>query len=655
LANSIFTEFIGDDATAVAKSAAASLRDLREQVKALGSAFTATNIGNLTVDLKAARSLFKDAGGNIKLFKASLQAAGVSALDQKILLSKMNQELAATRKQALGMTGIFSKIFNPRTIWVTSHALNIASKGLGAIKAVAGAVYGSAKSVGVPLVEKVLDAAEFRESTLRGLNDLIGDEKKANDSYLYAVKLATKTPLETRYIVDQLKNLISVGGFNPEEAKYLLKIVGDQASKFGPEVGEQVVTALSRVNSRGYANARDIGESLLASRLSPRAVYEELAPKIGLEPLKGVVGDPKTEEDRLKQIVAVRKQLSKAGNIGSATFINAVIRATERKAPAGAYAEAQSQTLAGVFSNAKEAFDTLVQSVSLEKWPGIESLRQFLLRITKAFGDVDGVGKKVLSSVQHVIDALFGGLDSITDADITSFFDKVEDWAISTSEVIQEAWRWFDRLIHGQGGDLLGKVSDTILDVGRLLGHGIKQGILGGTDETEKRKYGVTQSELKDFVDLSKYSDSGTGLKNLDFNTFSKDYERHYAAFKAAGQGIPKAGLFEDQTSVTINAVEKWAAAVNQLLPTGQGVLRKPAAPFGSEFAPGFLLTQNGDALAAGVNAGTQRRPNVPTRPPEYKPVFNIFASSDTDAAAISQSLEAPQTAAMTSFWEKSK
>ena len=64
-----------DDVTARAQAMANSVEDLRDDVRSLANSFAVTQSATKTLNLNldTARKLFKDGGGNVKLFRAALK------------------------------------------------------------------------------------------------------------------------------------------------------------------------------------------------------------------------------------------------------------------------------------------------------------------------------------------------------------------------------------------------------------------------------------------------------------------------------------------------------------------------------------------------------------------------------------------------------
>ena len=233
-----------DDVTATSKRMANSLDELQRDVTQLGNTFKQqqSNTRAMNLGIGEARNLFKAAAGNAKIFQAAMKDAGVSALDTRLMLNRLNSELTATRRIALGLDGVWSRVFNPRTIWAASHALNVASKAAGAIGAVGGAiggVAGMAVNAGKAGVGSVIDAATGRQNALASLTYMLNtggvseDEArgKAKEAYGWAQKYAKETPLDTKDIVGAFTSFMTAH-YDVDESKVLTKVMADQAAKY---------------------------------------------------------------------------------------------------------------------------------------------------------------------------------------------------------------------------------------------------------------------------------------------------------------------------------------------------------------------------------------------------------------------------------------
>lgn len=654
-----------DDITAVSKRMAVSVGNLRKDVGMLGNQFKTTNAQtqSLTIKLKDARALFKAAGYNVSLFKAALKDAGVSALDSRILIGKMTSELNSMRRSALGMDGVFKKIFSPRTIWIASHTLNVLSKGYGVLSTVVGGVAGAVGKIagtvydaGKGLLETVIDAAQFRQNALTGLEYMLGSKEAANDMFAYAQKAAQETPLDTDKVIKGLKELVSQG-FSGDEAKLLYKAVADQQSKFLDDEGMQdkVIAAFSRVKGRGVATGEDL-ESFRVAGFRAEGIVEQLQKNPNLAPLfAGLKG-----KDHEAQLKGVKEVLGK-GKIGSTTFLNAALASMEKGKPdLGKFAaEFGTKSLTGAISNVKASFTDLLKSVDLQNWPGIQALLRFINRIVDALKPGAATANRMLGGVQGVVDALLGGLDRVTDKDIAGFITTISDLGLAAVGVIKEAWGWLDKLIHhADGGGILDAIGDVLIEVGKMIGAGIWEGvkgagsIIGAADERKRKKYGVGQGELE-------YQ---AKLRGVDVGTMQNVMAQNYAAFKASGQkvNVPWGG---DADRATFDAVQAYAQeqAYKSMFAVGVNLVKgaiKGAETEGQMRSPSRAMAKRGEYLVRGMLNGVDGATRRGDRSggaggSGVQLNFAIYASGDGAAASIEEAVKGPVLRELTTFFER--
>jgi len=482
----------------------------------------------LNITLKQARDLLKAAKGDVTAVSVALKAAGVGTRDLSMLIGRLNRDINETRRKAMEFESIWTKIFSPRTVWYASHAMNVVSKGFNALQmgmqgpmGLARGVIAQGISTGKDLLSSVIDAASFRQNALTGMSYMLGgDMKKARDLFEDAQKLAQKTPLDTDKVIAGIKTFLTQG-FTPEESKYLYRVVADQAAKFldRPEMEQNVVNAFSRLQGRGYATGEDL-ESLRIAGFRTQDVIAQLKQQKGMPELvkqmesggggldkkllERIKAGKATEEDYLSEM----RHLLGSGKVGKYTLINAAtasLYAGKDRSSAGSLAEDFGQkSLTGAMSNAKNAFNDLLQSMDLVESKGMRALMGFLGKYTEMLTSAQGPGKKMRETVEGLVDAMLEGLDKVTPEDLSHVIDVIGEVGKAAIRILKEAWGWFDKLVHSDAS-FVDSMTDVLIEVGKFIGMGLWQGAKAAMtgaasaldpDVRNIKKYGTTDENL---------------------------------------------------------------------------------------------------------------------------------------------------------------
>jgi hypothetical protein len=278
-----------------------------------------------------------------------------------------------------------------------------------------------------------------------------------------------------------------------------------------------------------------------------------------------------SEEAGLKYV----KEILGKGQIGSRTFINAVIAAAEKDKPnIGELAKQLGSTsLTGAISNAKAAFTDLISSVDIVDWPGIQALIGFLGRISAALDANSETGKRFLDTVKAGTDAIFGGLSKITQSDINGFVDTLGKGILYVADTLEKAWKWFGEILNGQKSIGEG-AEEMLIDVGVLIGEGIKTGFTAAFGESRKEKRlrektGLGEGGVDYYADWTKGGDK---------SGFIKEFGAKYAAFKEAKQVVPQAAFYQSQDKLTYETVNAWAQSVGYAMKSQVEPLAKQTA-----------------------------------------------------------------------------
>ena len=615
LGNTRGAKKMSDSLDALAKDA---LKPLREMAKAQEKA------------AKEAAKRERDAQRQMRAEQAAA-AAFIRAEQRKqaeVERTRKAQEKAAANTTWGKAKSAFGEAVSPRQMAIgaaRSVGAGMISAPFAAIGAGFSLVEGIADKVigvGKDLVGAVIDAAQFRQNAITGLEYMLGTREEAMKIFKEAQDLAAETPLDTDKVITGIKQLVTAG-FSGKESMVLFKSVADQAAKFADDEGMQdkVIAAFSRIKGRGVASGEDL-ESLRVAGFRSESIVEQLLLNPKLAPLfKGTKG--KDKEAVMKQVKEVLGQ----GKIGVYTLLNAAIASQEKDKPEiGEFAKRMGKvSLTGTISNFKSAFGDLLKSVDLDKWPGVVSFQNFLTRVTDALkGDA---GKQLLSTIEKIMNSLLGGLASIKDSNIESFVKRIASLGESAVGVIKEAWRWLDRLLNQ--GDIGDDMADVLIDVAKYIGAGIWEGVKNAGSilkgrETEKslafqKKYGIT----KEFAS-SKASELGISEKQ-----FVKSFGAARSAFLAAGgtvdfsqvregtrsalAGGREVGGYSAQQAI-FDAISKRSEFADQFSKQMQAVGRDGA--MGMEIgarqeldshSPSRTMARVGEDAAAGLVLGTEK------------------------------------------------
>jgi hypothetical protein len=462
---------------------------------------------------KQVSNMFASSKGDFNAFSKALKAGGVSAVDAALMTSKYKKELIDARKEALGLgkavesTGdklrrMFREVGTGMLRGAGEKLLSAPGAMLSGAFGMVQKVGGMITDVGESFVGAVLDAAQFRQNAISGLEYMLGTREEAVDIFRQAQALATETPLDTDKVIGGIKQLVTAG-FSGKESMVLFRAVADQASKFADDAGmqEKVIAAMSRVKGRGVATGEDL-ESFRVAGFRAEGIVDALLANPNLAPAFKGIKKGASREDQIKEVKAV---LGK-GQIGTYSFLNAAIKSLETDKPEiGEFAKSMGKvSLTGTISNFKSAFGDLLKSTDVQSWKGVEAFQSFLTRITEAMSPASESGKKLLGIFEEVIDALLGGLNTISKGNLEGFIDVVASMAQKLIGFIKEAWGWFDKILHAEPGSFLDAIIDTLLDFGKYIGAGIWEGIKSGGSILDERKRKKKEDSDKRDADVSK-------------------------------------------------------------------------------------------------------------------------------------------------------
>jgi len=645
MANTVWSASLKDDVSTTAARMAIGLGDLD----------------------KKASGLFANSDGNFKKFEKSLRDSGVAAVDATLIAKKYVTELTAARKAALGLgdaeakrakeaakaeaamaaatakaekerqkaiektrqeqekamkatlgyqiKSAFKEAINPRQMAI-GFARGVGEGALGAPGALMGGALNLAtrvtdmiSNVGGSFATAVIDAAQFRQNAITGLEYMLGSKEEAVSIFKQAQDLAKKTPLDTHKVLEGVQQL-ATAGFSGQESMELFKVVADQAAKFSldPQMQDKVIQAFSRVKGRGMAMGEDMG-SMRAAGFNEEKITQALLDDPNLAPLfkkikiPGMAGGKtkfvdQSKADQLSIMKQVKETLGE-GRVGVYDFLNATIRSVEKESGKGVgefAAKMGGESLTGTISNVKSAFNDLLESTAVDKWSGVVALQKFLTKVTENLDPKNA--KAFLGTMEKLTDAIFGGLGKITDSDMQGFLQTLTSMAEKLIVFLQEAWGWFDRIIHAEPGAFLDAIGDTLIDAGALIGKGILKGVGSAAnpfDTADQKKFmgrhGVSKDVLVDLMGRHGEKDLTKFAARFDVQRKAFSQEGYLSATEAAvGHALDPTELAE--------AIARFAAGRGQGL---SGDVPKIDIP---EMAVGGIVT--GPTLALIGEAGPE-------------------------------------------------
>jgi tape measure domain-containing protein len=274
------------------------------------------------------------------------------------------------------------------------------------------------------LTKQVIDAMAFKESTLESLNIMLGSRKAAADVFREAERFGSRTPFETRTVVDAYTRLLGAG-FKRNQLKTAFSGIGDLTAfkNFDLGVMDRVITAMSQIKSKGHLASEELNQQL--GELIPiTTVYAKLTKLLGVN---------RTQVQKLIQ----------AGKISSDTGILAIFQAVQeyvdRGKPLGTLLDGQSKSIKGMFSTLQSVpndwFGKLVpddlSKFDKKQFPAFVHLKRLLSNLVDAFDPSGGIGKKVQERARRMLNTVFGaafqGAAAATDPKfILKLFDTAE-------------------------------------------------------------------------------------------------------------------------------------------------------------------------------------------------------------------------------------
>ena len=645
MANTVWSASLKDDVSATAAKMAIGLGDLDKKATSLFAssdgnfkkfekslrdsgvaAVDATLIAKkyqteLTAARKAALGLgdaeVRRAKEAAKAEAAMAAATAKAEKERQKAIEKTRQEQEKAMKASLSyqMKSAFKTAIDPRQMAIGfargagEGILGAPGAIMGGALGIAGKATGMVADVGTSLMTSVIDAAQFRQNAISGLKYMLGSEEEAASIFKQAQELAKKTPLDTHKVLEGVTEL-AAAGFGGQESMELFKLVADQAAKFSldPQMQSKVINTLSAIKNQGKATGENLG-SLRAAGFNEEKIAEALLEDPNLAPLfkkikiPGMFGAPgkfvdQSKADKLAILQQVRSVLGE-GRVGSYDLINAAIKSVEKESGRGIgefAGEMGAKSLTGTISNVKSAFTDLLESTSVDKWAGVQTLQKFLSRISDSLDPKNA--KNFLATIERLTEAVFGGLGSITDSDLQGFLQTLTLMAEKLIVALESAWGWFKKILHAEPGAFLDAVGDVLIEAGALIGKGILKGVGGAVNPFDT-------SSSKKFIE--RHGVSKEIIEDLAAKHGEKDLTKFAARFDVQRKAFTEAGRLTDYETVLGRALEpeEFAKAIAEFAARrGQGLSGDVAPLDIPKMAAGGIVT--GPTLAIVGEAGPE-------------------------------------------------
>lgn len=298
--------------------------------------------------------------------------------------------------------------------------------------AAAGVVAGIAESfasVGVAAARSVIEIAAFRESSLTSLRAVLGSSEAAGRQFRNAITIANQTPLDTQDVIAQTASF-AIAGFQEREIQPLVAASADLGAAFGQRASEGFSFALSQIRAAGQLQGQELLQ-LQNANVSREAVLASIARQMGLG----------TGEAGNRAALNAIRQRRVSSAVGSQAALDAVSQRLDRGGPLGSFARAQSETLTGAISNARNALFNLLVGINFDRVPGITAFKNALLAITGALQDGSPAAATLRSMVTGAANAVGGLLARVvTPQNIAGAFTAVSGAVQSIGRFATAAW-----------------------------------------------------------------------------------------------------------------------------------------------------------------------------------------------------------------------
>lgn len=264
---------------------------------------------------------------------------------------------------------------------VTSGMALLGGIGVAAAAAVAGLAV-QFGSLATSIAGSIVQIAAFRESSLTALRVVLGSSEAAGRSFRNAMQIANQTPLDTADVIRQ-QQALAVAGFSERELTPLLAASADLGSAFGERSAEGFSYAIAQIRAAGQLQGQELLQ-LQNANVSRGAVLASIARQMNLG--SGEAGN--------RAALQAIRQRRVSGDVGIQAALDAVRERLAGGGQLGAFAQAQSRTLAGAISNLRNAGFNLIASIDFDRIPAVAKLKELIVGVTGALDASTGAGRR---------------------------------------------------------------------------------------------------------------------------------------------------------------------------------------------------------------------------------------------------------------------
>lgn len=340
-----------------------------------------------------------------------------------------------------------------------------------------------------------LSAAANMEQQQVALTTMLGSAEKAKSLLSDIQAFAASTPFQFTELVDASKKMLAMG-FASEEVIDKLRMIGDVSAGLGQPLGDMAFL-FSQIKAQGRAMTQDLNQ--FASRGVP--VYAELAKIFGVNE-------------------AQVKKFAEQGKIGFREIEQVFKNLTSEGGKFAGLMDAQSQTLAGKWSNFNDQLDRMAVSLGKELAPAagdLISVFSLLLEKMGAMNDgPDSIGFTfgIIKDINNLLNGTASTVETIG--------EQMGD--VKVDEILNEVRMW-----EASSTGVSAKVSDILKKYGDV------NGAAGIYSEYVKGHVKLTDEQVGNLENIIQQHK----IMLSQANGLTSSYSRMAEAFKKAGGKIP--------------------------------------------------------------------------------------------------------------------